>query len=1082
MDESALCREKSITSLRGKVSPYSAEDIDAAHLSLLTLVHLITTCSNIQSNAPNNQTSSANQNEEIDAKSPTTVSTGFRQYRSKSQSPMMMKRQGSQTGWQDPNYLLGEHLRESGTLVSLANIVCDEVSNAISTRESSTNDDLHSSSVWDWKLLHSLQLLEFSASQSELNQYCLSQDPPTTSPNKHKSDLKPSNYLSNGNEYNLSPSTFMKQNENCCNIIPSLIELIRISYEKLYEEDKISETSPSSSSTTKSSYFPSKQVGPSHREILACSLKVLINLTHHHPLGVNSLVEYGVLPLVNCVLFHNQHVIRGWKNKNEEVNNEIVNTSPIKNGSQKKEEYGNMFEDSQDLTPRKVNDLSGSEDATYADVIPHFDLLLLSLTVLTNCAEISAISRNILSSIYIQKLNNQDIQEEEDVSYRIVPKFKNDGDKDVHDFCSFLCLLLRNTLSNFKTELGEELKPSLMIQDRNEESQSNPSSSMNDEKEEKKKQCIKDGDETIDKVKNINEETSLDNLGDGSSSGWEVEELVVSSYFSLLLGCLIRGENDNRDIVKLKLSLKYDPHPYEEEGNDLFKDQDISYSDGPLVSSRNVCDDGLKVLVRVLTAFVALQSSAGVLTAMSLAPVLALIDEVSGSNQLLSLPTLDPTPRLDSESLKTRAQTLPSSLKFTSENKPISQTSSQEFSQDSSSNISKHVKKKTYGNSKKTQKDDDAYALFNDSDNDDGVDSTTGKSVISDSGSTLTRCKTWPSPVKEVKESKKKSKNYKTSSSASSSSSLASKTKSIVNVKKRLKGCDQDKDETAYSDKEDDIFHDSLMESKSEVKRPKCDVLLNETEEGIIKKVSTQKKRIKLVKSNITPATSSHQAIKQTSSLSKEITTTTLSRASSISSNTSFSSKRSLSLKKHVLETEQTSSLNVGMEEYKVGDHVKVTCRSQPGFNKPGGIGRLTKIHRSSFDDSLIFDVKYVLGGSEKSLPLHLLQPYAINGHESLSRSSSSSSTRRSARSGHVKGVDGVEEEEDIFGCSQELSLLGMCKTTLQVTTSDIAGGLGQRQVSDSSDRSSFSSQAQGEMSLLSNKRKKTRGGQEKRN
>lgn len=71
------------------------------------------------------------------------------------------------------------------------------------------------------------------------------------------------------------------------------------------------------------------------------------------------------------------------------------------------------------------------------------------------------------------------------------------------------------------------------------------------------------------------------------------------------------------------------------------------------------------------------------------------------------------------------------------------------------------------------------------------------------------------------------------------------------------------------------------------------------------------------------------------------------------------------------------------MASFAVGDLVRVASRTYPGINKPGGVGRVTKVHNDdgagssgqTFPVTLV-DVKYVLGGSERRLCLDLVQPY----------------------------------------------------------------------------------------------------------
>lgn len=49
---------------------------------------------------------------------------------------------------------------------------------------------------------------------------------------------------------------------------------------------------------------------------------------------------------------------------------------------------------------------------------------------------------------------------------------------------------------------------------------------------------------------------------------------------------------------------------------------------------------------------------------------------------------------------------------------------------------------------------------------------------------------------------------------------------------------------------------------------------------------------------------------------------------------------------------------------FKVGNIVRVASRTWPGINKPGGVGKVTKIN----DDAKTINVKYVLGGTERNV------------------------------------------------------------------------------------------------------------------
>ena len=114
----------------------------------------------------------------------------------------------------------------------------------------------------------------------------------------------------------------------------------------------------------------------------------------------------------------------------------------------------------------------------------------------------------------------------------------------------------------------------------------------------------------------LSKDMSGEKGGDAEDGDWAVEGLVMCGYIALLSGCLLRGHPENRAAVEADL--------------------------GPPGVG------GLQVLVRILKAFVAFQSTAGVLTAEGAAPVLALIEEVQGGGALdQNEPTATPASPLD---------------------------------------------------------------------------------------------------------------------------------------------------------------------------------------------------------------------------------------------------------------------------------------------------------------------------------------------------------------------------------------------------------------------------------------------------
>jgi len=67
---------------------------------------------------------------------------------------------------------------------------------------------------------------------------------------------------------------------------------------------------------------------------------------------------------------------------------------------------------------------------------------------------------------------------------------------------------------------------------------------------------------------------------------------------------------------------------------------------------------------------------------------------------------------------------------------------------------------------------------------------------------------------------------------------------------------------------------------------------------------------------------------------------------------------------------------HVPSAEYVVGRTVVVEARTGPGRHKPGGVGRIVKVHHAAGDDSRVasVDVKYVMGGRDKLVPAGIVR------------------------------------------------------------------------------------------------------------
>ncbi|KAF0716295.1 Aste57867_2912 [Aphanomyces stellatus] len=66
----------------------------------------------------------------------------------------------------------------------------------------------------------------------------------------------------------------------------------------------------------------------------------------------------------------------------------------------------------------------------------------------------------------------------------------------------------------------------------------------------------------------------------------------------------------------------------------------------------------------------------------------------------------------------------------------------------------------------------------------------------------------------------------------------------------------------------------------------------------------------------------------------------------------------------------------VVLEVFKEGDHVFVEKRTGPGMNKLGGAGRVQQVYMDDSDATLVskYDVKYILGGFEKEVPVKFVR------------------------------------------------------------------------------------------------------------
>ena len=87
-------------------------------------------------------------------------------------------------------------------------------------------------------------------------------------------------------------------------------------------------------------------------------------------------------------------------------------------------------------------------------------------------------------------------------------------------------------------------------------------------------------------------------------------------------------------------------------------------------------------------------------------------------------------------------------------------------------------------------------------------------------------------------------------------------------------------------------------------------------------------------------------------------------------------------------DSSQIANDNI-MSSFTVGEQVNVEARTWPGINKPGGVGKVVKIHTEGPGIVVAVDVRYILGGTEKEVELQYVQK-----HEELNRGGRSRSRR----------------------------------------------------------------------------------------
>ena len=97
---------------------------------------------------------------------------------------------------------------------------------------------------------------------------------------------------------------------------------------------------------------------------------------------------------------------------------------------------------------------------------------------------------------------------------------------------------------------------------------------------------------------------------------------------------------------------------------------------------------------------------------------------------------------------------------------------------------------------------------------------------------------------------------------------------------------------------------------------------------------------------------------------------------------------------------EQDSAIHEHQNSFSIGTVVEVAPRTWPGINKPGGVGRITRVHNRG--GSVSYDIRYVLGGREKQVDAGFVSLKEESSEEDDDSSRQPRKSRRSPRKEEV--------------------------------------------------------------------------------
>jgi hypothetical protein len=133
------------------------------------------------------------------------------------------------------------------------------------------------------------------------------------------------------------------------------------------------------------------------------------------------------------------------------------------------------------------------------------------------------------------------------------------------------------------------------------------------------------------------------------------------------------------------------------------------------------------------------------------------------------------------------------------------------------------------------------------------------------------------------------------------------------------------------------------------------------------------------------------------------------------------------------------AAMEEAWQSLAVGHTVVVASRTGPGENNPGGVGRVRKVHREEADGGteggtagggtgggtaggtiVGFDVRYVLGGSEKNVPKRFVRPKDLGLNASVGGSGGGAKHEAEKRKRAVVAAEDAREEVRLQSLSEE--------------------------------------------------------------